>query len=452
MSANELLRLDHLALRNFRCFSECVIDFHPDLTVFVAENGQGKSAILDAISLAFGPFVDALTGDRQSRGIEPSDTRTAPGPNGEMKRHLPTEFVANGVVDGQDLEWMGSRRRDSQKATTPQAKETTTLANALRRRVEAASQSQGAEQPCLPLVAFYGTGRLKGKVEPSRRSYLPSNERLGGYADCFVSSQAENAGAWYESTWNRARDSRYSTDLADNLRLLGAVRQAVDEVIGPPTGWRNLDWDAEARSLMVENSSQGRLPLRALSDGVRGMLAVVADVARRCVTLNPQFLSDAARMTPGLLLIDEVDMHLHPRWQQVVVDLLREAFPLLQVILTTHSPHVLSTVSKESIRVVRLRDGIGLILTPTFQTRGVMSADVLATIMGVDPIPETPEARELSQYRELIEDGLAESDEALIKRLQLVAHFGEAHPVMLNCDQLIRFQSFKVKRNPPAES
>ena len=74
-----------------------------------------------------------------------------------------------------------------------------------------------------------------------------------------------------------------------------------------------------------------------LSDGVRNMIALVADIARRCASLNPHLNEAAARLTPGVLLIDEVDMHLHPRWQQLVVGLLQNAFPAMQMILSTHS-------------------------------------------------------------------------------------------------------------------
>jgi len=454
MTSRALLRLKSLALRNFRCFAECFIELHPKLTVLVAENGQGKTAILDAISIAFGPYVDALAGTKQSKGFASTDIRLSPGESWKMKSNLPIEFVAEGFIQENFVRWSRSRRSDRSRAYSTQGKasEIVEPARALRQRVEVSSEALGTEVPILPLIAYYGTGRLRQDVTMRKRPYVPANARLAGLAECLPSTLSESGGGWYETKWNEIRDPRFKANLANNLRLLGAVRQAVDEVIGPPTGWRNFEWDAEQQSLVVENSGQGRLPLRALSDGVRGMLAVIADIARRCVTLNPQFLDDAARSTPGLLLIDEVDMHLHPRWQQVVVDLLGRAFPLLQVILTTHSPHVLSTVNKDSIRVIRLRDGRGLIETPTMQTRGVMSADVLAAIMGVDPIPQIEEAQHLSQYRALIEDGYAESVEAQSLRFGLVSHFGEGHPLILDCDRLIRFQAFKLKRNRPKGS
>jgi predicted ATP-binding protein involved in virulence len=188
-----------------------------------------------------------------------------------------------------------------------------------------------------------------------------------------------------------------------------------------------------------------------LSDGVRNMIALVADLAHRCVRLNPHFGEAAARLTPGILLIDEVDMHLHPRWQQLVVELLQKAFPAMQMVLSTHSPHVLSTVDVTSIRVIRLRDGQGVIETPTFQTRGVESADVLASIMGVDPVPQVEQAVWLSSYRARIEDGDVDTTEAISLRAKLVDHFGLEHPLMLECDRLIRFQAFKRDRTRAGE-
>ena len=113
---------------------------------------------------------------------------------------------------------------------------------------------------------------------------------------------------------------------------------------------------------------------------------------RGVVRASTTSLSDQASIqTPGVLLIDEVDMHLHPRWQQQVLGLLRDAFPALQTIVTTHSPHVLSTVEKSSIRVLHIEDDEVIIETPLMQTRGVESSGVLESVMKVDPVPQLEE-------------------------------------------------------------
>ena len=112
---------------------------------------------------------------------------------------------------------------------------------------------------------------------------------------------------------------------------------------GRPIDWEFAPKDAAGYSqgrgyVVVEHSENGRLPLSQLSDGVRNMVSLIADLAYRSVRLNPHLGEEAARLTPGILLIDEIDMHLHPRWQQLVVDLLQKTFSAMQMILTTHSP------------------------------------------------------------------------------------------------------------------
>jgi len=457
MSINTNLRVDRMRLQNFRCFAECTIELHPDLTVLVAENGKGKTAILDAIGIALGLFVDVLAGSRHSRGFVRSDVRLVNGEGGSMTPALPTQFDADGYVAGTAIHWSRAIKRYGKqtRATTKDAREFSQAGHSLRSLVDVPSTSTDQMPLILPFVGFYGTSRLwnEGRAIEEKRTYIMASERwLAGYSNCLSPSASfEGVIGWFENLATETGDPRFSTELAKNLRLQAAVQEATRKML-QPTGWYDLDWDFERKSLVAKHRDHGRLPLSALSDGVRNTIALVADIARRCASLNPHFGEAAARLTPGVLLIDEVDMHLHPRWQQQVVQLLREAFPLLQMILTTHSPHVLSTVEKDSIRVIGLRDGQGLIDTPTLQTRGVESADVLASIMGVDPVPQIEEARWLSDYRALIEDGKAETGEAGELRSKLISHFGESHPLILDCERLIRFQSFKLKRNRPEES
>jgi predicted ATP-binding protein involved in virulence len=178
------------------------------------------------------------------------------------------------------------------------------------------------------------------------------------------------------------------------------------------------------------------------------MIALVADIARRCASLNPGLREDAAKRTPGILLIDEVDMHLHPRWQQLVVGLLQEAFPEMQMIITTHSPHVLSTVEVDSIRVVSLANG-GRFEVPVFQTRGVESADILSEVMDVNAVPPVQQASWLSDYRALVQTSNEDSVAGRSLWANLVEHFGEEHPVMAEVAILRRLQAFRRKNDVP---
>jgi predicted ATP-binding protein involved in virulence len=131
------------------------------------------------------------------------------------------------------------------------------------------------------------------------------------------------------------------------------------------------------------------------------------------------------------------------------VDLLRKVFPEMQMVVSTHSPHVLSTVDVDSIRIIRMREGAVVLDTPTFQTRGVESADVLAAIMGVHPVPQVPEAQWLSDYRALVQTGHDDTSDGRQLWGRLLAHFGADHPVILELATLRRLQEFKRMHNLP---
>ena len=456
MTTSTLLRVDRLRLRNFRCFAECAIELHQRLTVLVAENGRGKTAVLDALGIALGPFVDTVAGTGQVRGFDSADVRLVRGENGAMEPALPTEFAADGYVAGQAIHWSRALRSYGLRArmTNKEAESLRHAAQILRTSAEGFPGEKDVVPPILPLVAFYGTGRLWSEhylTEGKRKYVVAANGRMSGYTDCLSSSSSfKGVVAWYENKSNETRDPRFKAELPRNLPLLAAVKEATRVVLAP-TGWCDLDWDFEKKSLVVGHPDYGRLPLAALSDGVRNMIALIADIARRCASLNPHLSGAAAQQTPGVLLIDEVDMHLHPRWQQLVIGLLQEAFPAMQMILSTHSPHVLSTVDADSIRVIRLSNGHGIPEIPVFQTRGVESADILAKVMDVDPVPQVEQACWLSDYRALVQTAEHESPVARGLWNKLVAHFGEEHPVLAEVETLRRLQEFKRANKLPLQ-
>jgi len=460
MMPNIDFRLEKLFLRNFRCFTECTIDLHPQLTVLVAENGRGKSAILNAIGIAFGLFVDILSDTKNNGYFNSMDVREVLVVRevdselvSDMEPVFPTEIQAQGRIGGQLINWNRTIKEitSSHRPTSSGVKELRQAAQKLREQVEDYSSVELGRPLLLPLISFYGTDRhwvttsQKDKMKASAGTHLG---RVSGYYGCLsASSSVTEVTKWYEDTVKKIRDPKFKDVLSTNIALLTAVREAAKVVI-EPTGWSYLDWDFSMDLLVVEHQDKRRLPLSSLSDGIRNMVALVADIARRCACLNPHLGEDAARKTPGILLLDEIDMHLHPGWQQQVVDLLQKAFPAMQMIVSTHSPHVLSTVDMKSIRIIRFDNGDGWLDPPQFQTRGIESADVLARIMFVDPIPHVEEAKWLNDYHALIQQHLLDTPEAELLRNKIEAHFGIQHPVMLECNRMIRIERFKKSLTP----
>ncbi|WP_349963464.1 AAA family ATPase [Rhizobium sp. ZPR3] len=435
------LRLDKLSLTNFRCFAHCDVAFHSGLTVLVAENGSGKTAVLDAAGAALSVFVNAIYPPEKAWRMERSDVRLIPDQGRRMAPCLPTEYDAQATVQGEAVTWKSAIRTYGDKVR-PGFRHLGPM--------KTAAQPFLSDTAVLPLIAYYGTGRLwseQRRTEYRRSSVTNVGERVAGYADCLTSSSSfKGISAWFEHRFRQTASPSFRESLQANLAMIEGVKTATDTVL-QPTGWSSLRWDDELHTLTAKHETRGELPLSMLSDGVRTMLALVADVARRCASLNPQLRERAASETPGVLIVDEVDMHLHPRWQQQVVGLLQTAFPALQIIVSTHSPHVLSTVDKASVRVLHFDRDEARIETPSFQTRGVESANVLAAVMNVDPVPQLQETDNLRTYRALIEDGKADAAEALALRERLLAHYGPKSQVMVDCDRLIRFQQFRLRND-----
>lgn len=465
MKAQTVLRLDKLVLTNFRCFERCTLDLHPELTVLVAENGGGKTALLDAATIALSPFIEGMYRTDKAHDATPELRSTdvqVPRPGTKPREAASSATcTAMGLVDGTSLEWSQaieakSKRRPPREGIAPQ------LIDAARHLRKAITKtSKGKESATtLPVLASYATERLHNRW--ARRDIRYGSKlwptRMGAYLDAFDPLlEFDSFVQWYRETTESAKRA-IPVGRKDPARpefLLAAVNAAVAEVL-EPTGWTELRLQQDKKDLMyggmyVHHKELGTVAVERLSDGVKTMTAMVADIAHRCARLNPHLGVNTAKKSPGVVLIDEVDLHLHPKWQQVIVELLRTAFPNIQFILTTHSPQVLSTVHQESIRLVGHENGVGKIDIPSMQTRGVESADILGMIMRIDPVPAVPEARLLTDYRAMAQQGedLSKKADALWKRL--VAHFGEDHPVMHGLSVMRRLQAFKRKHKTEAE-
>jgi predicted ATP-binding protein involved in virulence len=231
--------------------------------------------------------------------------------------------------------------------------------------------------------------------------------------------------------------------------LLAGVRAAVDQVL-KPSEWSHLDWDFLRGEVVANHPAQGRLPVSFLSDGIQNLLALVADLAHRAVRLNPHLGEAAPARSPGIVLIDEVDMHLHPSWQQTVIGGLQAAFPEVQFIVTTHSHLVVSTVPSACVRIIQ---DDGTATHPVLEVQGSESALALSEAFGVASEAPIPIVRDLSRYRRFIEEGHDTSDEAMTLRRRLDAHFGANHPVMLSVESLrriVELRSRVARRAAPA--
>lgn len=437
------MNLKRLRLQNYRRFDKFEIEFHPRLTVIAARNGQGKTTILEAIASALGPFVGAFdTG--KSKHIDRSDARFRRiGSAFENEQMFPVVIDAD-MVDP-SVAWQRALNGPKGRTTTKEAAPLSNFGSQLVLSVRA------GETVLLPIVCYYSSRRLWVTHKNTSAKAILAESRMTGYEDCLSSSsnysqiQLWLRKATYAVIQQRSQAGYESGGL--DLRLKG-ICDAVNFVLSEE-GWDNFHYSLVFEQLAMSHPDHGALPVSLLSDGVRAVISLVADLALRCVRLNGHLQEFAPSQTHGIVLIDEVDLHLHPAWQQRVLVSLREAFPCIQFIVSTHSPQVVSTVDAECIRMIvpdidsETGDRVFRSEIPSQQIEGVASSDVLSLVFDVDPVPDIEITRQLSSYMALVQQGLHESEEGRANRKVLDTHFGSQHPLILECDRLARLQDFK---------
>ncbi|EOV9783837.1 AAA family ATPase, partial [Acinetobacter baumannii] len=138
----------------------------------------------------------------------------------------------------------------------------------------------------------------------------------------------------------------------------------------------NDDGKDKVRMVLKDDS----LFLHQLSDGQRVFLGMIGDIARRLILLNDS--SDNPLMGQGIIIIDEVELHLHPKWQQKIIGVLRKCFPNIQFIVSTHSPQILGEVESKHLRILTLQDTREIKVTIPEQSYGLTSSEIVEELMG----------------------------------------------------------------------
>jgi predicted ATP-binding protein involved in virulence len=446
---NDRFGISSLTLERYRCFKKLDIEFDPNLTIISAPNGEGKTAILDAVAIALRFFIDTLQKRQSSLGFTKDDIQLVVGADGNMENYLPhepTKLSAEAWFLGEKVNWTRKLKSmaSSAKTITEDGSELSSIALELLRAIQPDSTINEEKKSCiLPMMSYYGTGRLFSQIKASNAKQS-GRSRLDGYEDCLNPNSSYKAFlAWYGPMSSEAQ-AEIQSGLSAGHRAQERVKavSGVIQKVMEPTGWKGIRWDFVNREPKAYHSDGRTFPVRLLSDGVRNMLAMAADMAFRCSQLNPQLGENVANETPGVVLIDEIDMHLHPEWQQSVLSRLMTVFPKIQFLVSTHSPEVISTFKKEHIRVV----DHGQVISPNYQTSGVPSDIILANVMGVDPVwGELEAAKWLTRYHALISQGFDKTEESAMLRTKIIEHYGINSQQILECDQAIRLTLIRNK-------
>ncbi|MBO2630871.1 AAA family ATPase [Shewanella algae] len=207
-----------------------------------------------------------------------------------------------------------------------------------------------------------------------------------------------------------------------NSRTLSVVENAIYNFL---PGFKNLKLYIKPLDLTVEKDGV-EFSILQLSQGEKSILALVADISRRLIILNPGL--DNPLLGSGVVLIDELDLHLHPSWQQKIIDRLENTFPNIQFIVSTHSPQICHTVDSENIWIIR----DGKKYRAPKGVRGGVSSWVLKKLFEVEERPpEDYYTQLLNDYHKLVYADQYDSNEAKDMYFQLIEHFGQDYPYIL---------------------
>ncbi|MBK5344332.1 AAA family ATPase [Pseudomonas sp. TH49] len=454
------MRLGNIRLKNYRGFERFNLKLHPDVTVIVGVNGCGKTTLMSALRLLLWSYVRNYVDDIRPGSpprIDIDDVHRIPTASGGIALQFPCSVEGKFVFpDDWDSDAFDEDDEDdlfeslhlnktgcalkTEKGRLQWSRGSFVDVRAAEKAMDAVSEDLdlllGADvRPTdLPVIACYGTSRL-WKRSAGLRGTGRSTIRFAGYDGATSVKSSFMRLEWFVMFLFSSASSGLL-----NRNSIALLWKGVGDAICTVTGWQVQLPRSGEKDLLFEHGSE-KLKLSQLGDGVRCMIELVGDLACRCALLNYHYKKDAVKKTSGVVLIDEIDMHLHPGWQQTILKQLQDAFPKVQFIVTTHSPQVLSTVRRENIRVVdRNANGQIVASEPLVHTYGESSGDVLQSVMEVDPLPPVPEKTDLKRLTALVDQGFHEAPESVLLMEQLIATLGELHPQLLRLKRDIQRQ------------
>ncbi|EMB4321036.1 TPA: retron Ec78 anti-phage system effector ATPase PtuA [Citrobacter freundii] len=475
--------LRSMSFTDFRRFPQLDINFEEDLTIIIGNNGQGKTSILYAIAKTLSWFTANILKEDSSgqRLNEYSDIRNNSDNN--------FSDISSNFFFGKGLKNISIRLSRStlgaaerRESIIKPAKEVADIWRIINER----------RVINLPIFAFYSVERSHPFSKPAKESIEKREDRFDAYNHALTGAgRFDHFAEWFIYLHKRAQAQGVSAielleEQVNNLKqsvengltsmvplleetqkklLTAQIRKEALQSVSMLTETAQMDivsraittvvpsisriWVETASGadiIKVTNDSQD-VSIEQLSDGQRVFLALVADLARRMIMLNPLLKNPLEGR--GIVLIDEIELHLHPRWQQEVIIVLRTVFPNIQFVITTHSPIVLSTTEIRCIREFKQNSESGELFldSPPIQTKGSENSEILEQVMGVlSTPPNIAESYLVSNFEKSIID---ESDDLSAESRQLydkiVSHFGQHSSELKKADSLIRLHRMKNK-------
>jgi len=322
------MRIDETEIKNFKGIENCTLTFRPGFNLIKGENGKGKTSILEALAVGLGGYIAGIEGVN-TRHFTKEEIRKEYLCIGDgtyaLEYKLPTQVTLTVSFENHAcIKWIRGRSSIKTSRSTIQPRDIVKYSE------NVANQSDSI----LPVICYEGAGRVwSQKREKTENVFHKKYLRTVGYLDAL----SESSNIKLLLNWC-VKMEQVSWQKGKKIAEYEAAKKAVADFM---TAMDHLEtckvfYDKQAEELMYLEGDK-ILPITDLSSGYQSLIWMVFDIAYRMALLNP-FLCERIAEAPGIVLIDELDMHLHPKWQWKVIRSLRKVFPNIQFIAATHAP------------------------------------------------------------------------------------------------------------------
>jgi predicted ATP-binding protein involved in virulence len=398
-----LMKIDNIKLQHYRGAYELSLDLNKNLNVFYGVNGSGKSTVLKSIAVMLSWVVSRLRHSGTSgQSISVTDIT-----NGKASSTIALSCSS----EGQHIEWQLVKTRQGHIASKDRSN--LTDLNEFTKQLQAKISEQ-EERVNLPIFVYYPVGRAVLDI-PLRIREKHSFKLFAAYADALGgSTNFRTFFEWFREREDLENENRKYIDVPIKPedfcfpdRQLETVRDALKQFLPE---FENIT--VRRNPLRMEVKKNGKsLTIDQLSDGEKCLIAMVSDLARRMAIAN------VVRSNPldgeGIIIIDEIDLHLHPKWQRMVVSNLTNVFPNCQFIISTHSPNVITHVHPNNLYLLNQTD-VGTIAEKPSESYGKTVDRILEDLMGLATTRPDKVSQSLHQIYEYISLGqIAEARESI---------------------------------------
>ena len=418
-----VMMIEKMSIKNFRKFEELNVELAPQMNVIAGNNAAGKSTVLEALAVGVGSFflgIEAIP----SPGIKKTDVRYISIKTGSVmdrQPQFPVTIQCEGELNGDKISWLRSLNTESGSTTYGDAGQIKNIAMYMQSNIR-----HGNGDIILPLISYYGTGRLS-----------EISNRFGGYVDCLSALSNEKLMIkWFKKmTMIQVQEETEIPELTAVRTAIAECYKSGDLISSNVDVRYSLKSDELEIAYIDKNGNKQKQPFHELSDGYKNTLSLVGDIAYRMAVLNPQLLKDVTKKTPGVVLIDEVDQHLHPLWQKNILKCLMQIFPKVQFVVTTHSPSIISSAINSNL-ILLDNDGCH------YYGRGAYGKDVnsvLYEIMGAGYRPDEIESK-LREFNDCLDKCDFEKAKNILD--ELTDLLGEKNTDVVNAKIAYDFETF----------